>query len=137
MEFFLSLSNIKLDIDYVRSQFPAFKDPLCKNWSFFENAGGSYVPENVINKLTKFMISTKVQPYAQYPMSKIAGDQMDEATHLFSKMINAKNNEYCSEKDIKIAHVLIFIFFISCVDEFLHKVSLFSVTKYSIDREIA
>ena len=31
--------NIKLDIDFVRSQFPAFKDPLCKDWSFFENAG--------------------------------------------------------------------------------------------------
>ena len=32
------------------------------------------------------MISTKVQPYAEYPMSKIAGDNMDEATDLFAKM---------------------------------------------------
>ena len=39
------------------------------------------------------MIKTKVQPYAEYPMSKIAGNQMDEATILFAKMINAKNNE--------------------------------------------
>ena len=39
------------------------------------------------------MISTKVQPYAEYPMSKIAGDNMDEATDLFAKMINAKNKE--------------------------------------------
>ena len=46
----MTLENIKLDIDYVRSQFPAFKDPLSKDWSFFENAGGSYVPQNVINK---------------------------------------------------------------------------------------
>ena len=85
--------NIKLDINFVKSQFPAFEDPLCKEWSFFENAGGSYVPKQVIDKLNKFMISTKVQPYADYPMSKIAGNNMDKATELFAKMINAKNNE--------------------------------------------
>ena len=80
----MSISNNKLDIDYVRSQFPAFKDPLCKDWSFFENAGGSYVPQQVIERLNKFMTSTKVQPYAEYPMSKIAGDKMDQATELFA-----------------------------------------------------
>ena len=89
----MTLENIKLDIDYVRSQFPAFKHPLSKDWSFFENAGGSYVPKTVIDKLTEFMIATKVQPYAEYPMSKIAGENMDRATELFAKMINAKNNE--------------------------------------------
>ena len=89
----MTLENIKLDIDYVRSQFPAFKDPLTKDWSFFENAGGSYVPKNVIDKLIEFMTSTKVQPYAEYPMSKIAGENMDRATNLFAKMINAKNKE--------------------------------------------
>ncbi len=89
----MTLENIKLDIDYVRSQFPAFKDPLTKDWSFFENAGGSYVPKNVIDKLIEFMTSTKVQPYAEYPMSKIAGENMDRATNLFAKMINAKSKE--------------------------------------------
>ena len=89
----MTLENIRLDIDYVRSQFPAFRDPLSKNWSFFENAGGSYVPLNVINRLNKFMISTKVQPYAEYTMSKIAGEDMDYATKIFAKMINAKENE--------------------------------------------
>ncbi len=89
----MTLDNIKLDIDYVRSQFPAFNEPISKDWSFFENAGGSYVPKNVIDKLTEFMKSTKVQPYAEYPMSKIAGENMDKATHLFAKMINAQSNE--------------------------------------------
>ena len=74
----MGIENIKLDINYVRSQFPAFSDPLSKDWSFFENAGGSYVPHNVIDKLTTFMTSTKVQPYAEYPMSKIAGENMDK-----------------------------------------------------------
>ena len=89
----MAQENIKLDVDYVRSQFPAFNDPVSKDWSFFENAGGSYVPRQVIDRLNKFMISTKVQPYAEYPMSKIAGDNMDEATELFAKMINANNKE--------------------------------------------
>ena len=89
----MTKENIKLDIGFVRAQFPAFKDPLCKDWSFFENAGGSYVPQTVINRLTNFMISTKVQPYAEFPMSKIAGKQMDDATKYFADMINAKDNE--------------------------------------------
>ena len=89
----MDLRNTKLDIDYVRSHFPALNDQICKDWAFFENAGGSYVPKQVIEKLNEFMISTKVQPYAEYPMSKLAGDNMDEATKLFSKMINANSNE--------------------------------------------
>jgi len=89
----LTLENINLDIEYVRSQFPAFEDPLSKDWSFFENAGGSYVPKNVIDRLNNFMISTKVQPYGEYPMSRIAGENMDRATELFSKIINANNKE--------------------------------------------
>ena len=89
----MTLENIQLDLNFVRSQFPTFNDPLCKDWSFFENAGGSYVPINVIDRLTKFMTSTKVQPYADYPMSKIAGENMDKATKTFSEMINAKENE--------------------------------------------
>ena len=89
----MTAENIRLDIDYVRSQFPAFKDPLSREWSFFENAGGSYVPINVIEKLTQFMTSTKVQPYAEYAMSKIAGENMDRATQLFAEMINANKNE--------------------------------------------
>ena len=89
----MTLENIKLDINFVRSQFPAFNDPICKDWSFFENAGGSYVPINVIKKLNDFMTSTKVQPYALYPMSKNAGEKMDLSTKLFAEMINAKENE--------------------------------------------
>jgi len=89
----MSFGNINLDIDFVRSQFPAFEDPLSKEWSFFENAGGSYVPQKVIKKLNEFMVSTKVQPYAEYKMSKIAGENMDLATEYFAKMINANKNE--------------------------------------------
>ena len=89
----MSIKNISLDIHYVRSQFPAFNDPLSSKWSFFENAGGSYVPKNVIDHLIKFMISTKVQPYATYNTSYLAGKNMDKAIQLFAEMINANSDE--------------------------------------------
>jgi len=86
-------NNISLDVDYVKAQFPAFSDPKSSKWSFFENAGGSYVPANVIEHLNHFMTSTKVQPYAEFDTSAIAGDNMDQATKLFAEMINAKTDE--------------------------------------------
>ena len=87
------IKNVSLDIEYVKNQFPAFKDPLSSKWTFFENAGGSYVPHNVISHLNTFMTSTKVQPYADFDMSAIAGKNMDRATELFAEMINAKKDE--------------------------------------------
>ena len=89
----MTIKNISLDINYVKDQFPAFKDPLSSKWTFFENAGGSYVPHNVITHLNNFMTSTKVQPYADFDISKIAGDRMDKSTELFAKMINASKDE--------------------------------------------
>ncbi len=87
------MKNVALDIDFVKAQFPAFKDPLSSKWSFFENAGGSYVPHNVITHLNNFMTSTKVQPYAEFDISAIAGNNMDKATELFAEMINARKDE--------------------------------------------
>ncbi len=89
----MSIKNISLDVDYVKAQFPAFKDPLSYKWAFFENAGGSYVPHNVIKHLNNFMTSTKVQPYAEFDISAIAGNNMDKATELFAEMINARKDE--------------------------------------------
>ena len=89
----MSIENISLDIDFIRSQFPSFNDPLSSKWSFFENAGGSYVPQKVINRLNEFMTSTKVQPYASFEMSKIACENMDKGTNYFAEMINADHDE--------------------------------------------
>ena len=89
----MTLKNVSLDLTYVKSQFPAFKDPLSSKWCFFENAGGSYVPQSVITHLNNFMVSTKVQPYANFDMSKIAGQNMDKATELFANIINCHKDE--------------------------------------------
>jgi len=72
----------KLDLTYVRSQFPAFSVPGLKDQSFFENAGGSYACAPVIDRLTRFYRERKVQPYAPYAAARAGGAEMDEARHL-------------------------------------------------------
>ncbi|WP_339951318.1 aminotransferase class V-fold PLP-dependent enzyme [uncultured Albimonas sp.] len=67
------------DIEFVRAQFPAFTEPRLTGWAFFENAGGSYPCLQVVDRLTEFYRRNKVQPYAPYPASLSAGEQMDES----------------------------------------------------------
>ena len=66
-----------LDIDYVRSCFPTFSEPLAAKTAFFENAGGSYVVGSVIDKLLHFYRVNKVQPYGEAEILRLAGEQMD------------------------------------------------------------
>lgn len=68
-----------LDIDFVRAQFPAFSEPSLAGLAFFENAGGSYACQQVIDRLTRFYRERKVQPYADFEASRLGGEEMDEA----------------------------------------------------------
>ena len=72
------------DMDFVRSQFPAFTEPKLSGWAFFENAGGSYPCLHAVDRLTEFYRRNKVQPYAPYPASREAGAQMDESAEALS-----------------------------------------------------
>ncbi len=69
----------ELNLEFVRSQFPAFDEPSLDGWAFFENAGGSYASRQTIDRLHRFYIETKVQPYAPYPASSTGGQLMDDA----------------------------------------------------------
>ena len=82
-----------LDIDFVRSQFPAFQAEGTRDWIFFENAGGSYVPQTVIDRLSRFFVAHKVQPYAAYALSQTAGEEMDESYAAIAELLNAEPNE--------------------------------------------
>ena len=66
-----------LDLDFVRSRFPAFAEPSLRGQAFFENAGGSYACEPVIRLLNEYYRRLKVQPYYAFPASSEAGDWMD------------------------------------------------------------
>ena len=83
----------KLDLDFVRSQFPAFSEPGLSNQSFFENAGGSYACAPVIDRLTRFYRQRKVQPYGPYPAAQAGGAEMDEARSRLAALMGVKTHE--------------------------------------------
>ena len=82
-----------LDVDFVRSQFPAFGVHSLQGQSFFENAGGSYTCGAVIDRLTRFYTERKVQPYGPYEASRLGGAEMDEARRRLSAMLGVEGDE--------------------------------------------
>ena len=84
---------MKLDLEFIRAQFPAFEEPSLKDWAFFENAGGSYPCRQVIDKLKEFYTKNKVQPYYPYPASERAGNMMDESYERMAAYLNVKPSE--------------------------------------------
>jgi hypothetical protein len=42
-----------LDLDFVRSQFPAFSEPSLAGFAHFENAGGSFASRQTIEALQR------------------------------------------------------------------------------------
>jgi|UniRef100_UPI004048471E selenocysteine lyase/cysteine desulfurase len=84
---------MKLDIEFVRSHFPAFTEPTLKGWAFFENAGGSYPCIQFINRLTDFYMKNKVQVNYPYPASTLAGKLMDASYKKFADYLNVDASE--------------------------------------------
>jgi len=76
-------------LDFVRGLYP---DP-CWNWAFFENAGGSYVPESVIIRVADYMRETQVQPGANYQASAKAAERIANGQRLMAELIGAAADE--------------------------------------------
>lgn len=68
-----------LDLPYVRRQFPAFAEASLEGQAFFDNAGGSYTCQAVIDNLDRFYRQTKMQPYGAHPASRRGGEEMDQS----------------------------------------------------------
>jgi cysteine desulfurase family protein (TIGR01976 family) len=79
---------VDLDLDFVRGRFPGLDD-----WAFFENAGGTLVPESVIGRLRAYMVETQVQPGAAFSASARAAERIAESQRLMAAMINASPDE--------------------------------------------
>ena len=82
-----------LDVEFVRSQFPAFAEPSLQGQAFFENAGGSYTCRQVIDRLHRFYTERKVQPYGHYAASQAGGAEMDEARTRLAALMNVETDE--------------------------------------------
>ena len=82
-----------LDINFVRSQFPAFAQETLKGQMFFENAGGSYTCQQVIDRLSRFYHERKVQPYGAYDAARLGGEEMDEARQRLAALMGVATDE--------------------------------------------
>lgn len=82
-----------LDLDFVRSQFPAFGEPSLAGFAHFENAGGSYACRQAIDWLDRYYRQTKVQPYYAFAPSKRAGEEMDAAKARMAAWLNVGTDE--------------------------------------------
>jgi cysteine desulfurase family protein (TIGR01976 family) len=82
-----------LDLNFVRSNFPALSEPSLEGFGFFENAGGSYACTQTIEWLNRYYRQTKVQPYYDFPASATAGEQMDTAKQRMAAWLNVDTEE--------------------------------------------
>ena len=83
----------KIDLEFVRAQFPAFAEPSLARLGFFENAGGSYPCRAVVERLSEYYRRLKVQPYYAYPASLEAGEWMDAAHTRLAEFLNVSAEE--------------------------------------------
>jgi selenocysteine lyase/cysteine desulfurase len=82
---------MKLDIDYVRSQFDQLDDD--PGFTFASNAGGSYVCNQANQVLEHYNRHTRVQPYSRFTPSAEAGQAMDRAHHGWAEALNISHDE--------------------------------------------
>jgi cysteine desulfurase family protein (TIGR01976 family) len=86
------MTELPLDPDLIRAEFPAFSQPNLEGWAFFENAGGSYASRQVLDRLTSYYLRHKVQPYGFYPASREAGQLMDTAHRRIAQALNVSHD---------------------------------------------
>lgn len=78
-----------LDLDFVRSQFPALRD----GFAYMDNAGGSLVLRNVAERVSDYLLTTSVQTGASYEHSQRASARLAEARARIALMIGASRPE--------------------------------------------
>ena len=85
--------DVQLDLDVVRSHFPAFGRPINNGQSFFENAGGSFACRQTIDALTEYYTDFKVQPYSEFESSRRAGELMDRSRERWAEALGVEGRE--------------------------------------------
>ncbi|WP_131113802.1 cysteine desulfurase-like protein [Lichenihabitans psoromatis] len=78
-----------LDLDTVRSRFPALAD----GFAYFDNAGGSLVLGSVADRIRDYLLTTSVQTGASYPASRRAVERLAEARRRIALLLNAARPE--------------------------------------------
>ena len=79
----------QLDVDFCRSHFP----PIENGMVYLENAGGSYVPRQVIDRLTDAMERCQNQPYYPFAASEDIAARLGRSIGAMAEMIGADKDE--------------------------------------------
>ncbi len=87
----LFFSSRMMDIDWVRSQFPVFKQN--KNMVFMDNAGGSQTVKHAMDAIVNYLTHLDVQLGASYSTSVQAAEQLATATQAIQTYVNAERLE--------------------------------------------
>ena len=82
-------SEATLDVEFCRRHFPA----LNGEWVFMENAGGTLVPQQVVDRTAHFMANCQVQPGEGYEASDLAAERIAEGRATLAAVINADEDE--------------------------------------------
>ncbi len=68
---------MQLDIAFLRGLFPALDGPPGRDWAFFDNAGGTHLARSVVDRVTHYLSTHRVQPYGPNLLAGPAGEEMD------------------------------------------------------------
>lgn len=84
-----------LDVNFVRAQFPSLQagERAPAPMGFFENAGGSFAPQAVIDRWVDYMTYYKAQPYGPYPAALRGAELIEQATICMAEFIGADADE--------------------------------------------
>ncbi|MEM6438246.1 MAG: cysteine desulfurase-like protein [Pseudomonadota bacterium] len=74
-----------LDQDFLRDSFPA----LGRSQVFLDNAGGSQIARQVVERMSEFLYGSNVQLGATYAASALAGERVAEGRAALALMLNA------------------------------------------------
>lgn len=81
-----------LDLAFVRQQFPAFAEADLAGTAFFENAGGSYMCRQVMDRFDTYLRQCKLQPWHLNRAAQKAGAMMDESYGALAGWMNVPAN---------------------------------------------
>ena len=82
-------TNQKLDMAFARSRFPGLK----RGWVFFDNAGGSQILTDAVERMNAFLFEKNVQIGGSYEISREAGGALAEAREAARLLVNADRVE--------------------------------------------
>ena len=74
-----------LDVKFVREQFPG----LARDWTFFDNAGGSQILQQVIDRIGEYLVNNNVQTGGSYDVSQQSANAVMKGREAIATLINA------------------------------------------------